>query len=115
MKGLIEEGKELMKEDADPSVMDAGLISSAQRVEHYEIAAYGTLRVWAATLGFDEAVELLQKTLEEEKAADQRLSRIAEASVNVEAETEESELEPVRKKKSRKPAPRRARRKTVSK
>ncbi len=95
MQGLIEEGTELMETDAEPSVRDAALIAAAQRVEHYEIAAYGTLRVWAATLGLNEAVELLEETLEEEKAADQKLTMIAEGNVNIEAETEASEAEDV--------------------
>jgi ferritin-like metal-binding protein YciE len=92
MRGLIEEANELLEEDAEPTVRDAALISAAQRVEHYEIAAYGTLRVWAATMGLDAVVQLLEDTLEEEKTADQKLSRIAEGTVNIEAETEESEL-----------------------
>jgi len=92
MKGLLEEGNELLAEDAEPTVKDAALISAAQRVEHYEIAAYGTLRIWAATMGMDEVLQLLADTLEEEKTADQKLTIIAEGSVNIEAETEESEL-----------------------
>lgn len=92
MHGLIEEGNELLQEDAEPTVKDAALISAAQRIEHYEIAAYGTLRVWAGTMGMEEAVQLLEETLEEEKMADQKLSEIAESTVNIDAETEESEL-----------------------
>jgi ferritin-like metal-binding protein YciE len=92
MKGLLEEGNDLLSEDAEPTVKDAALIGAAQRIEHYEIAAYGTLRVWAATMGMDEVIQLLEETLEEEKAADQKLTTIAEGSVNIEAETEESEL-----------------------
>ena len=92
MKGLIEEGDKLLEEDPEPTVKDAALIAAAQRIEHYEIAAYGTLRVWAATMGMDEVIHILEETLEEEKLADQKLTMIAEGSVNIEAETEESEL-----------------------
>ena len=92
MKGLIEEGDKMLEEDAEPTVKDAALISAAQRVEHYEIAAYGTLRVWAATMGMDEVIQILEETLDEEKMADQKLTMIAEGNVNIEAETEESEL-----------------------
>lgn len=92
MKGLIKEGEKMIAEDADPTAKDAALISAAQRVEHYEIAAYGTLRIWAATMGMVEVIQLLEDTLEEEKAADQTLTMIAEGSVNIDAETEESEL-----------------------
>jgi ferritin-like metal-binding protein YciE len=84
MEGLIEEGKELMAEDVEPEVLDAGLISVAQRVEHYEIAGYGTVRTYAELLGLDEAAKLLQETLNEEKETDRKLTSIAE-SVNVEA------------------------------
>lgn len=92
MQGLIEASNELMEEDAEPTVKDAALISAAQRIEHYEIAAYGTLRVWAATMGAVEVIQLLEDTLEEEKLADQKLSAIAESTVNIDAETEASEL-----------------------
>jgi ferritin-like metal-binding protein YciE len=84
MEGLLEEGKELMAEDMEPEVLDAGLISAAQRVEHYEIAGYGTVRTYAELLGLDEAAKLLQETLDEEKETDRKLTSIAE-SVNVEA------------------------------
>ncbi|MGQ0704217.1 MAG: YciE/YciF ferroxidase family protein [Gemmatimonadales bacterium] len=87
MEGILKEGMELVGEEVDPAVLDAALIAAAQRAEHYEIAAYGTLRVWAATAGLDEeAIASLGETLEEEKAADQKLTRIAEARVNLEAE-----------------------------
>jgi ferritin-like metal-binding protein YciE len=85
MEGLIEEGNEIMKEDAEPEVMDAGLIAAAQKVEHYEIASYGTARAWAQRLGYNDATRLLQQTLEEESAANEKLTRIAESHVNVEA------------------------------
>ena len=86
MKGLIDEAERLLKEDLEPEVVDAGLIGAAQRIEHYEIAAYGTLRVWALTAGFRDAQELLEVILGEEKAANDKLTEIAESGVNVEAE-----------------------------
>jgi ferritin-like metal-binding protein YciE len=85
MMGLIEEGKEIISEDADPAVLDAALIGAAQRVEHYEIASYGCVRTFAQVLGEEEAAELLQKTLEEEETADKNLTKLAEAVINVEA------------------------------
>jgi ferritin-like metal-binding protein YciE len=85
MEGLIEEGKKLMEEDADPTVMDAGLIAAAQRVEHYEMAGYGCVRTFARLLGYDDAVGLLQETLDEEAAADEKLTKLAETVINVEA------------------------------
>jgi ferritin-like metal-binding protein YciE len=85
MAGILEEGKELMEEDGAPAVMDAGFIAAAQRVEHYEIGAYGTLIAWGQLLGHTDAVSMLNRTLEEEKAADKKLSAIAERSVNREA------------------------------
>lgn len=85
MEGLVEEGNELMKEEAEPDVMDAGLIAAAQKVEHYEIASYGTARAWAEQLGYTEAARLLQQTLEEESLANEKLTRIAENHVNMEA------------------------------
>jgi ferritin-like metal-binding protein YciE len=85
MEGLVEEGKETISEDADPSVKDAGLIAAAQRVEHYEMAGYGCVRTFAHLLGHDDAVQLLQKTLDEEGAADKKLTKLAETVINVEA------------------------------
>ncbi|HUH12281.1 MAG TPA: ferritin-like domain-containing protein, partial [Longimicrobiales bacterium] len=85
MEGLIEEGQDMMEEDAEPDVRDAALISSAQRVEHYEIAAYGTLRTYARRLGNDQAARLLQETLDEEGATDEKLTRLAESVVNPKA------------------------------
>ncbi len=85
MQGLLEEGKELMEEEADPSVMDAALIAAAQRVEHYEMAGYGCVRTFADLLGFKDAAALLQETLNEEGAADNKLTRLAETVINVEA------------------------------
>jgi ferritin-like metal-binding protein YciE len=86
MEGLIEEGKTLMKEDADADVMDAGIIAAAQKVEHYEIASYGTVCEYARMMGHTEALELLQQTLEEEKHADELLNQIAEGGINALAE-----------------------------
>ena len=85
MEGLLEEGKEMMEEDMDPEVMDAALISAAQRVEHYEIAGYGTVRTWANLLGERAAAKLLQQTLDEEGDADKTLTKLAESAINVEA------------------------------
>ena len=84
MKGLLKEGDERAGEDGDADVLDAGLISAAQRVEHYEIAAYGSARSYAELLGEKEAVRLLTDTLEEEKAADTKLTQVAR-KINVEA------------------------------
>jgi ferritin-like metal-binding protein YciE len=84
MKGLLKEGEELMEEGADPEVLDAGLISAAQRVEHYEMAGYGTVRTYAELLGENDAVSLLEMTLKEEKAADSKLSKAAN-KINVQA------------------------------
>ena len=85
MEGLIEEGSELIEEDAEPMVRDAGLIGAAQRVEHYEMAGYGTARALAQHLGHDEFYDLLTETLEEEKETDEKLTELAESVVNVEA------------------------------
>ena len=85
MEGLVEEGNEIMKEAADPDALDAGLIAAAQKVEHYEIASYGTARAWAQHLGYHDAAKLLEQTLEEESMANELLTRIAESHVNMEA------------------------------
>jgi len=82
MEGLLEEGKEILEEDGEPAVIDAALISAAQRVEHYEIAAYGCLRTYAQLLGYSQAEKLLQQTLAEEEAADKKLTQIGESGVN---------------------------------
>jgi ferritin-like metal-binding protein YciE len=84
MEGLIKEGKELMDEEDEGAELDAGLISKAQHVEHYEIAGYGTVRNYAKLLGEDQAAELLEQTLEEEKETDQKLTQLAE-EINVKA------------------------------
>ena len=83
--GIIEEGKSIMEEDFDETTMDACLIASGQRAEHYEMAAYGTLIAWAKAMGHQEAAVLLQRTLDEEKAADAKLSALAEGGINQKA------------------------------
>jgi ferritin-like metal-binding protein YciE len=80
--GIIEEGKSIMEEDFDDITMDACLIAAGQRAEHYEMGAYGTLVAWAQAMGHTDAVELLQQTLDEEKAADKKLSGLAEGGIN---------------------------------
>ena len=85
MKGIISEGEEAIDADGDPAVKDAALIAAAQRVEHYEIAGYGTARTLAQQMGRREVANLLQQTLENEKETDQKLTAIAESSVNVQA------------------------------
>jgi ferritin-like metal-binding protein YciE len=84
MEGLLEEGKEMMQEEMEPEVMDAALIAAAQRVEHYEIAGYGTVRTYAEILGEKGQAKLLQQTLDEEGDADKKLSKLAQ-TINVEA------------------------------
>ena len=98
MEGVIKEGAEILSEDMDENVKDAAIISAAQRVEHYEMAGYGTVRTWANLLGESEAEELLQETLDEEKEADEKLNQLAE-QINVQAEAgageeEEPEVRP---------------------
>jgi ferritin-like metal-binding protein YciE len=95
MKGLIEEGSEMLEKDGEESVLDAGIIGAAQKVEHYEIASYGTARTFATLLGEDEAADLLQQTLDEEGETNKRLTELAEEIVNPEAlrESEEEEAE----------------------
>jgi len=87
MKGLLEEGEEVMDMDGSPELLDAAIIGAAQRVEHYEMAAYGTVRTMAEKMGNDQAAQLLQETLDEEKEADETLTRVAEqvmANMNME-------------------------------
>lgn len=86
MKGIIEEGAELMREDLEPNALDAGLIAGAQGVEHYEMAGYGSARTWARRLGYAEQADLLQQTLDEEKQTNELLTKLAEQSVNADAE-----------------------------
>lgn len=90
MEGLIEEGAEVLEATGEPSVKDAALIAAAQRVEHYEMAGYGCARTFAQVLGFNDAADLLQQTLDEEGETDKRLTDIAESSVNAQAEHTES-------------------------
>ena len=96
--GIIEEGKSIMEEDFDETTMDACLIAAGQRAEHYEMAAYGTLVAWAQAMGHTDAAKLLQQTLDEEKAADKKLSGLAESGINqsaADAAHPEEEQEPV--------------------
>lgn len=98
MKGLVEEGKEMMEEDGEDEVIDAGLVAAAQKVEHYEIASYGTVRTYATTLGLENIAKLLQETLDEEVATDEKLTQLATSVINLEAaegddESEEEEEE----------------------
>ena len=85
MEGVIADGKELMEEEAEPEVMDAGLIGAAQHVEHYEMAGYGCVRTYAELLGHDKFAKLLQKTLDEERITDEKLTELARG-INVEAQ-----------------------------
>jgi ferritin-like metal-binding protein YciE len=85
MKGLIEEGSEILEEEGEDSVLDAGIIVAAQKVEHYEMAGYGSVRAFAQLLGQEEAAQLLQTTLDEESKANELLNQLAETTVNAEA------------------------------
>jgi len=113
MEGILAEGAELMGEDGDEAVLDAGLIASAQRVEHYEITAYGSLMAWAKVLGYDDAIELLGENEREEKVADQKLTDIAEGLINQQAtagggeeeEEEEEDARPARGRSSGRKSP----------
>jgi ferritin-like metal-binding protein YciE len=105
MAGIVDEGKNMMGEDFEGATMDAVLIASAQRVEHYEMAAYGTLVAWAKSMGHTDAADLLQEILDEEKAADEKLTQIAESGINEQAasgahgeEDEEEEEAPVQRR-----------------
>lgn len=98
IEGLVKETEEVIEECEDDDVRDAGVLACAQAVEHYEMSRYGTLRTWADQLELDGAVDLLQETLDQEKAADQKLSELAYGSVNASADDEEDDS-------SRKPAP----------
>lgn len=114
--GIIEEGKSVMEEDFDAQTMDACLIAGGQRAEHYEMAAYGTLVAWAQAMGHTEAAELLQEILEEEKAADEKLTELAEGGINQaaadEAHPDEDEAsedeEPPAKSTAKKRSPKKA-------
>ncbi|HWB30928.1 MAG TPA: ferritin-like domain-containing protein [Vicinamibacterales bacterium] len=102
--GIIEEGSDLLAEDLGDSVMDAGIIAGAQRAEHYEMAAYGSVIAWAKAMGHDDVASLLAETLEEEKAADAKLTELAEGGINEAAATgegDEEEEETTRQSSSR--------------
>ena len=88
IEGILEEGQEIIKEYKGSPALDAGLVSAAQAVEHYEIARYGTLRTWAEELGLNQAMKLLQQTLDQEEATDRALTELAESVVNQEAQAE---------------------------
>jgi len=90
MAGLVEEAVQIMEDCEEGAMCDAGIISAGQKVEHYEIASYGTLRQFAETLGLDDAVQILAMTLSEEKAADEKLSEVAVNAINIEAAEEEA-------------------------
>jgi ferritin-like metal-binding protein YciE len=91
MEGLIEEGKEMMEAHKESAMADAALIAVAQKIEHYEIATYGTICTWCDLMGLDEASDLLKETLDEEKTADETLTEVAESEINVEAVSEKDE------------------------
>src|SRR5215212_2081739 len=91
MEGLIAEGKEVMDEHSESSMLDAALICAAQKIEHYEIASYGTICTWADLLGLDEVSDLLKETLDEEKTTDETLTEIAESEINTQAVQEQEE------------------------
>jgi ferritin-like metal-binding protein YciE len=99
MEGLIEEGSEVMQEDFEGDVMDAALIAAAQRVEHYEIAAYGTVRTYAELLGQTDQAALLQQTLDEEKETDEKLTELSQ-QINVAADDQVSEAPPPGRRKT---------------
>jgi ferritin-like metal-binding protein YciE len=90
INGLAEEGAEIIEEYKGSPAIDAGLLAAAQAVEHYEIARYGALRAWAEELGLEDAIPLIDETLEEEKATDQALSELAESLINQQAKQEEA-------------------------
>jgi ferritin-like metal-binding protein YciE len=93
IEGIVKEGEEIMKDYEGSPALDAGLLASAQAVEHYEISQYGTLKTWAEMLGHEDSIELLEETLEEEKDTDAELTEIARDFMNAEAEDEEEEEE----------------------
>jgi ferritin-like metal-binding protein YciE len=116
--GIIEEGKSIMEEDFDDATMDACLIAAGQRAEHYEMAAYGTLVAWAQAMGHGDAAGLLEKILEQEKAADVTLSQIAESGVNrkaAAAPSDEEKKKPSRRGATRKGAKKASRKKAAKK
>jgi ferritin-like metal-binding protein YciE len=109
MEGLVAEGAEVIGEAGDPAVIDAALIACAQRVEHYEMAGYGCVRTFATLLGYEDAVTLLQETLDEEGEADKKLTELAETVINVEAgEAGDGESEEDDEEEEETPKPKRA-------
>lgn len=101
IEGLIEEAQEIMKEAEDDTVRDAGTLAAAQAVEHYEISRYGTLIAWANKLGLEDAAELLQENLDEEKATDEKLTELAESEINIAADDGDDEDEEQKPAKAR--------------
>jgi ferritin-like metal-binding protein YciE len=99
LKGLVQETEELISETKEPNVLDAGLIGCAQAVEHYEMARYGTLLAWAEQLDMEDAAELLEETLDEEKETDEKLTELS-GSINEEADDEEEDDDAPKKKKA---------------
>ena len=99
LKGLVQETEELISETKEPNVLDAGLIGCAQAVEHYEMARYGTLMAWAEQLDMEDAAELLEETLDEEKETDEKLTELS-GSINEEADDEEEDDDAPKKKKA---------------
>ena len=91
MEGLLEEGKDLIKEKLDKDVLDAGFITAAQHVEHYEMAGYGTCRTWARLLGYERQAELLQRTRDEEQQTELDLTALAVTSINIDAAIQSDE------------------------
>ncbi len=104
MEGILKEGSDLLEEDGDEAVLDAGFIAGCQRVEHYEITAYGTLMAWAKMLGYSDALALLKANQQEEKAADAKLTKLAESTINPQAAEAGDEADP---EDTRRPAQRR--------
>jgi ferritin-like metal-binding protein YciE len=111
--GILEEGTEIMDEFKGDPALDAGLVAAAQKVEHYEITSYGSMVAWAAQLGHDDVAELLQATLDEEKATDEKLTEVAETVVNIEAEEEEDDDEPASNTTAKKAAGKKAAKKAA--
>ena len=101
IEGILEEGAEIMKEAKDDTVRDAGMLAAAQAVEHYEISRYGTLKAWAEKLGMTDVAELLDETLQEEKATDEKLTELADSEINIEALEGDGEKEPSRPRKKK--------------
>ena len=99
--GILEEGAEIMKEAKDDTIRDAGMLAAAQAVEHYEISRYGTLKAWAEKLGMEDAAGLLDETLQEEKATDEKLTELADSEINIEAMEGDEDKVPARPRKKK--------------